>query len=72
MTVYTCIRGVLGSDLGRNTGYPGMFLMPFLSSYMRIPGQYLDYPTAASFQILSNSSVIVPFGAILISILTTA
>jgi hypothetical protein len=55
MTLWTFIREVLGSKLSR-TPVLLLFLVVFLTLSRQIPGEYLDYITAVSFHILSNSS----------------
>jgi hypothetical protein len=53
-TELTCSREVLGSKLGRNTGYSDRFFVVSLSPSRQMPGEYLEQAMITSFQILSN------------------
>jgi hypothetical protein len=50
----TCIREILGSNLGRDIGSLTQIFLQFLGFLRNILEQNLHHVTAASFQILSN------------------
>jgi hypothetical protein len=49
----TCIRKVLGSNLGWDIDNPEGFMI-FLTLYRKVPREYVYEATVASFQILST------------------
>jgi hypothetical protein len=61
VTLGTCTREALGSNLGPDIGYPdggSLWCPQFSPSSTQIPGQYLEQATASSFQILDKSPFI--------------